>query len=205
MILRVDTPPYLSNFEKEFCRKWLLQDKPIIFPTDTVMGIGVHGESHQAVCNLFSLKMRDENKPLILFLDDVKKAHQYVSNPLLLQHPLLKDNWPGTVTGVFPMKQCALYTTPQKMYDTIGIRVPSDPYLLDFLSDLDFPLLTTSANSRDEQPFASPLEAQQKMGANALILDLQREETEACQPSAVISFTEPDQYKILREGVIRGS
>jgi L-threonylcarbamoyladenylate synthase len=203
MILRVDHPLYLSDFEKEFCKEWLLQDKPIVFPTDTVMGIGVHGESYQAVCNLFSLKRRDENKPLILFLEDPKKAHQYVSNPLLLQHPLLKKNWPGTVTGVFPMKQCALYTTPQKTYNTIGIRIPSDPYLLDFLSDLGFPFLTTSANMRNEQPFANPLEAQQKMGEKALILDLPREQVEASQPSAVISFTEPDQYKILREGFIR--
>ncbi|MDD4028435.1 MAG: L-threonylcarbamoyladenylate synthase [Caldisericia bacterium] len=203
MILRAENPPCLTEFEKKFCKNWLFQDAPLVFPTDTVMGIGVHGESYQAVCTLFRVKKREEKKPLILLLADLKDAVKYVSNPSLLLHPLIEKNWPGSVTGVFPMAtQCSLYTTPQRTHSTIGIRVPSDPFLLDFLRYIECPFLTTSANISDEHPFQNPLEAQNVLGEESLILDIQREEI-TNQPSAVISFQESGDYRILREGVIR--
>jgi L-threonylcarbamoyladenylate synthase len=201
VILTIEKPPNLSLLEKEFCKTWLQQEKPIIFPTDTVMGIGVNGHSYQAVCNLFQIKQREETKPLILLVSSIKEAEKYVTDPKLLQHSLLQKNWPGVLTGVFPAIGNGLYLSPKLRQDTIGIRIPADEMLLDFLQDLPFPFVTTSANISSQLPMENTHQAQIEFGDKALILDEPKKRNQN-QASAVVSFFPDGDYKVLREGQI---
>ncbi len=201
MILTIEKPPHLSLIEKKFCKTWLEQEKPIIFPTDTVMGIGVNGKSHQAVCNLFQMKQREVIKPLILFVSSIEEAEKYITDPKLLQHPLIQKNWPGALTGVFPTIGEGLYLSPCLRQETIGIRIPEDEMLLDFLQDLPFPFVTTSANICNQTPLENAHQAQAEFGKKALILDRPKKGNQN-QASAVISFFPDGNYEILREGQI---
>jgi L-threonylcarbamoyladenylate synthase len=199
VILTIENPPHLSSLEKDFCKSWLQQEKPIVFPTDTVMGIGVNGQSQQAVYNLFRMKNREEMKPLILFVSSLEEAEQYISDPKLLQHPLIQKNWPGALTGVFPAIGEGVYLSPSLPQETIGIRIPDDEMLLDFLPYLPFPFVTTSANISNQVPLENAHQAQAEFGEKALILDRPKKGDQN-KASAVISFLSDGSYKVLREG-----
>lgn len=202
MILTIENPPHLSSLEKDFCKSWLQQGKPIFFPTDTVMGIGVNGQNKQAVYNLFRIKQRDEKKPLILFVSSIEEAEKYITDPRILQHPLIQKNWPGALTGVFPAIGEGVYLSPSFPQETIGIRIPEDEMLLDFLQDLSFPFVTTSANSSNQAPLENAQDAQSEFGEKALILDRPKKGNQN-QASAVVSFLPDGSYKVLREGQIK--
>lgn len=202
MILTIENPLHLSSMEKDFCKSWLQQEKPVIFSTDTVMGVGVNGQSQQAVYKLFQMKNREETKPLILFVSSIEEAERYVVDPKLLQHPLIQKNWPGALTGVFPTIGKGVYLSPSLPQETIGIRIPDDEMLLDLLQDLPFPFVTTSANISNQAPLENAHQAQAEFGEKALILDRPKKGNQN-QASAVIAFLNDGSYKVLRDGPIK--
>ena len=64
----------------EICYKVLKKGGVILYPTDTVWGIGCDATNVKAVEKVYQIKMRTETKSLIILLDDVKKLDSYVEN-----------------------------------------------------------------------------------------------------------------------------
>ena len=108
MILHPQNENKLNNIEKDWCKQFLLSGYPIVFHTDTVMGIGVNGLSKKAVDNVYLLKNRTFDKPLILLLEKTEDAKEYIEDPEILEQTLIKKNWPGSLTGVFKKKMGSL-------------------------------------------------------------------------------------------------
>ena len=205
MILNQQNTALLSNLEKEYCKQFLLSNLPIIFPTDTVMGIGVNGFSKKAVDNLYKIKGRDLHKPLVLFVADVEDAVDFIEYPDLLKHPLILENWPGPLTAVFKKNSgCKLKYSLDPIIDTVGIRIPDSPFLRDLIRFLPFPLVTSSANRSYTDPCQNYSEAQNVFKKNVLIIE-RKNDKEAYKsiPSAVIAISN-EGFKVLRKGKITG-
>ncbi len=134
----------------------LIKGEVILFPTDTVYGFLANATNKKAVEKIFKIKKRPAQKPLSLFVKDIKIVKKIAKiNPQ--QEKFLKIIWPtsptfkktetgkGKITAILERRK-----TKEKIYgikeDTIAIRIPSYKPLNLLLNQVNFPLAQTSAN-----------------------------------------------------------
>lgn len=126
----------------------ILQNEPVIVPTDTVYGLVCRYDSKSAVSKIYKFKKRERKKPLILLGYNWKALRKFVSVKRIPQATLktLKSKWPGPLTIIFPASK-AVPSFLNKGYKTVGIRVPGNKFLLKLLNQCPEKVLaSTSAN-----------------------------------------------------------
>jgi tRNA threonylcarbamoyl adenosine modification protein (Sua5/YciO/YrdC/YwlC family) len=188
-------PDHLRGRHIERAVDVLRQGGVIIYPTDTIYGIGCDITSKSAIERVQRIKGRDSKKPMSFICADLKDVSRYarVSN---YAHRMLKQCLPGAYTFVLPATRETprLLTTRQK---TVGLRIPDHPVPLALVKALGEPILSTSANFSDQDVITEPWELEEKMGHLVdLILDCG---SLPVQPSSVISLID-DRAEVLREG-----
>ena len=126
----------------------ILQNEPVIVPTDTVYGLVCRYDSESAVEKIYKLKKRDRKKPLILLGYNWQALKKFVTVETLHATSLQKliKQWPGPLTIILPASK----NVPKflnKGIKTIGIRVPDNKFLLKLLKQCPGRVLaSTSAN-----------------------------------------------------------
>ena len=122
-------------------------NKLIIFPTDTVYGIGCSIYDTYNIDRIYEIKKRDKSKPLACLCYDLEqiKSIAYVDE---LAIKLINKYLPGGLTLILKSKQEVL----EKIgYETIGVRIPACDIALNILKE-NGPMLTTSVNDSGEKP-----------------------------------------------------
>ncbi len=146
MLLRVD-PFTPSQAMLKAAASMASMGQLVVFPTDTIYGIGTSSYSQAGVMRLFSCKKRSVNKPLGVFMSDFDQLHQHciVSEG---QASFLKTIWPGPITCVLSKQvKSQLLTTPQRIQPTtVAVRIPANAVACDLVRQLGHPLLQTSVN-----------------------------------------------------------
>jgi L-threonylcarbamoyladenylate synthase len=201
MILSVHDRPTLTLLEKKMVFHHVNKGGILAFPTDTVYGIGTKAGIDLSVRRMVQLKNRDRCKPFILLGSSISQFLPYVAFPSLLEHPLLQKHWPGPLTAVLPFQKSSGLFIGAENPETIGVRIPNHSLLLDLLSFLGFPLLTTSANPSGSFPLNKGEAIQEwfisATSEKAFILDTGSGDS---IPSTVVRLTDGEQVEILREG-----
>ena len=167
----------------------------LIYPTDTVYGIGCDARNTEAVKKIFALKKRSLGKgfPLIGRLDVLEKICTIPIEAKLL----IQKFWPGTLTIKINPHSTSLIS-PQVLEDnSIAIRIPNHPFVLELLKHLDFPIVSTSVNISGEP---SPT----KFSEIKIKADLNIEGDKFVQgiPSTLIDFRQKP-FKIIRQGAVK--
>ncbi len=116
----------------------------VVFPTDTVFGIGCLLRDESAVAKIFAAKGRPANKGLIAMIADpadLDQVSEFVSAPA---GKLIDEFWPGPLTIILP----AAPSVPEQAIvgGGIGVRIPASPVALALIKAVGQPLATTSAN-----------------------------------------------------------
>lgn len=130
-----------TNLAKEILTKGGL----VAIPTETVYGLAGNALDEKAVLSIFEVKNRPAFDPLIIHTDSVEKAMHYVSDFPEKARRLAEKFWPGPLTLLLP-KKALIPDLVTSGLDTVAVRIPDHPLLLDLLSALDFPLAAPSAN-----------------------------------------------------------
>ncbi len=166
----------------------------IVYPTDTVYGIGCALGNKRAVDRIFHLTGKDESQPLTFLCADLSDIARYavLENA---QYRLLKRLLPGPYTFVLP----ATREVPRILMSkrkTVGIRVPNHPVALALAKALEAPIVSTSASYRGEEPLNDPAEIVARFKGIELVLD-----AGYCGvvSSTVVDLTGPEPV-IVREG-----
>ena len=167
----------------------------IVYPTDTVYGLGCDITSKHAVERIVRIKGRDPKKPMSFVCSDLTHISRYarVSN---FAYRILKRFLPGPYTFVLESSREVpkMLLTKQR---TVGIRIPDHPVCLALVAELGNPILSTSANPSGAEPLNIPLEIRDALGSQVdLILEcgvLPR------VPSTVVSLV-GDRVEVLRDG-----
>jgi tRNA threonylcarbamoyl adenosine modification protein (Sua5/YciO/YrdC/YwlC family) len=166
----------------------------IVYPTDTVYGIGCALGHKRAVDRIFHLTGKDEHHELTLVCSDLSDIAKYavVEN---VQYRLLKRLLPGPYTFILP----ATREVPRMLLSkrkTIGLRVPDHPVALALVKQLGVPLLSTSASHRGEDPLNDPSDIVAAFKGIELVLD-----AGYCGvvSSTVVDLTGPEPV-VVREG-----
>lgn len=118
--------------------------KIIVFPTDTVYGIGSTGLIKAASRRIYDIKQRSALKPMPILVKSAAEAKRWAQwSPAA--ELLARRFWPGGLTLVLkPTQEGRLLTFAE--YPTLAIRVPSHPVILKLLEASDVPWAATSAN-----------------------------------------------------------
>ncbi|HMW40269.1 MAG: threonylcarbamoyl-AMP synthase [Saprospiraceae bacterium] len=135
----------------------LLQKEQVVaIPTETVYGLAGNAMNEDVVRNIFKIKKRPFNNPLIIHVANKEQARSLVEDWPSWANDLTASFWPGPLTVLLPKvtKVSGLLTAGS---DRVAIRIPSHHMCLELLNALDFPLAAPSAN-----PFMyiSPTKAQ---------------------------------------------
>lgn len=123
----------------------LKEGKLIVFPTETVYGLGANAFNPIAVSKIFEVKRRPRFDPLIVHIgniDYVEKIVKYLPPQAL---KLGERFWPGPLTIVLPKKE-EIPDIVTAGLPTVGVRIPSHPVALDLLKRVPFPIAAPSAN-----------------------------------------------------------
>lgn len=174
--------------------------KIIVFPTDTVYGIGSTGLIKAAARRIYQIKERPSIKPLPTFVHSLEAAKKWVEwTPLA--DALAKKFWPGQLTLVLKhTKEGELLTFPE--YKTVAIRVPQHPVLLKLIEASGVPWVQTSANRSGQPSLVDGAEAAKTFdGVADWIIDAGK----APGTESTIVDATKDKPIVLREGAIKAS
>lgn len=175
----------------------MLKDgKLIVYPTDTIYGIGCDILNKKSVQTIQTIKNRKKQKPLSIICSDLKDISRWavVSNT---QYKILKKYIPGPYTFILKASSGAPKILQDPKRKTIGIRIPDNKICLELVSGLGNPIVTTSVNLAGEVNYINPLDIKKDWyGKVDLILDAGQLNNE---PSTIISLVD-DNIEILRQG-----
>jgi L-threonylcarbamoyladenylate synthase len=123
----------------------------IVFPTETLYGLGADALNFTAVEKIFQLKGRDPNNPFPVLVSDRSMLNLLVENISPLAEKLIERFWPGPLTLVLP----ARHDIPPPLVNStgaIGVRISSQPIASEIVRMLGRPLTATSANPSGQPP-----------------------------------------------------
>ena len=169
----------------------------ILYPTDTIWGIGCDATNELAVIRIYELKHREDNKAMLVLLDDVGKLASYVEVPDVAYELLEVNDKPMTI--IYPnAKNLAKNLIAQDR--TIGIRITSEAFTKALLYRFRKPIVSTSANiSGEPSPkcFAEISDAVKSVVD--YVVDFRQEETSNPAPSSIIKLGVGGEIQIIRK------
>lgn len=118
----------------------------VVFPTETVYGIGTNGLDEDAVKKLYDVKERALNKPISLLVSDINMINQVAKDITDVEYKLMEEFFPGPFTIILKKKENVIPNVVTANKDTIGIRIPDDEIARKLIECANVPLATTSAN-----------------------------------------------------------
>lgn len=129
----------------QIAAKSIKQGKLVLFPTETVYGIGADGLNKKAVKNIFIAKGRKQDNPLILHVCNMDMINRIAKNISKLEYKLISAFFPGPFTIILERKDIVPDIVTGGL-DTVGIRMPSNEIALKLIKLANTPIAAPSAN-----------------------------------------------------------
>ena len=171
----------------------------IVYPTETLYGIGADGRNPRAVDAVQRVKKRKDKKPILLIVPSADVLNGLVTDVSADARRLMETFWPGPLTLVFE----AVNGLPEGITQgtgTVGVRVPSSALCLNLLRMCGCPLTSTSANISGQSPPTTVEAIEQELG-NGIELFLNGGTLPPSEPSTVIDVS-GNVPRIVREGAV---
>ena len=175
------------------------QGQVLAIPTDTFYGLAANPFDAAAIENVFAIKGRPKNAPLLLLVDSVEMARELSPDLPDTFFLLAKRFWPGPLTLVVP---ASFELAPEVTAGTgrVGLRLPAAAIAVALIGAASCPLTATSANLSGQKECSTAQQVNDCLGDRlALILD--GGTSPQSQPSTVVNL-EGDSWEILREGAV---
>ena len=117
----------------------------VLFPTETVYGIGANGFDDEAVKKIFIAKGRAQDNPLILHIANLEMLDEIAENISELEYKLMDAFWPGPFTIILNKKK-GIANEATCGGDTVGVRMPSNRIAYELIKRAGVPIAAPSAN-----------------------------------------------------------
>ena len=179
------------------CLKVLNAGGLILYPTDTVWGIGCDATNAEAVNKVYQLKQRDDSKALIVLLDSAEHLDHYVVDVPMIARELI-DVAVKPLTIIY---EGAYNLAPNVLgdQDSVGIRIPNDEFCHRLCERFGKPIVSTSANvsgAATAKTFAD-IDASIVNGVDYAV-EYRRDDKTSHQPSNIILLSRDGTFKIIR-------
>jgi L-threonylcarbamoyladenylate synthase len=177
----------------------LVQDRLVVFPTETFYGLGACATSARAVAAVAACKGRDADKPIAVIAADVAMVDQVVARVPPAASVLMRRFWPGPLTLVLPARP----DLPRELTagsGLIGVRVASHPVPCALARAIGAPITATSANAAGAPPPVEVAAAVDTFG-DAVAVYLDGGIVTGGSPSTVLLVGE-DAVRVIRGGAV---
>jgi L-threonylcarbamoyladenylate synthase len=187
----------MLNNEVAAALKVVQQGGIILYPTDTIWGIGCDATNTEAVQKIYRLKQRDEAKSMIILLDNDNKLQSYISdvpelaydliefaeNPLTLVMPGAKNISPALIAAD----------------GSVGVRISDHPFCQQLIQRLRKPLVSTSANisGKPSPQYFSQVDQEIIDGVD-YVVDIDQHSMEIKNPSTIMRLSPNGSFEFIR-------
>ncbi len=137
----------ISSTEKDIIKKSvnvLENSGVIVYPTDTVYGLGADATNEKAIAKVRDIKSRDSSKPILVMVSDVEMLEKYAFVTPLARN-LVKEFLPGKLSIVLEGRGGVLEGI-QNEDGSVGFRIPDNSFCLNLVKKLGKPITSTSVN-----------------------------------------------------------
>ena len=182
----------------------------IVYPTDTVWGIGCDATNEEAVKRIYALKQREDSKSMLVLLDSAAKLNYYVGNipdaawQLLEASEYSEESEYSDCSDTKPIT--IIYPNARNMAKnliaedgSVGIRITNEPFSKALCAQLKHPIVSTSANisGHPSAPFFAQIEKEILEGAD-YVCQFRRDDDCPKEPSSIIKINEDNSFRIIR-------
>ncbi len=179
------------------------QGSVLVYPTDTIYGLGGRADDRDVIDRVFRIKARDRSKPLSVVVANMDMLST-ATDPSDSHHAFLARLFPAKVTVILPktnyLPDELVHNEPE---NGLAVRIPDDLFLRRLVDKISVPLISTSANPSGEKPPHTWDELQQTWGGFSENPDglVYREDQVSPQPSTIIDLRD-NVPVIIREGSV---
>jgi len=169
----------------------------ILYPTDTIWGIGCDATNTEAIKKIYRLKQRDEAKSMIILLDTENKLESYVREVPAIAYDLI-EYAENPLTLVLPG---AKNISPALLSEdgSVGIRIAKHDFCQNLIQRLRKPLVSTSANiSGKPSPQNFSQVDQEIIDGVDYVVDLEQYSTEQKKPSTIMRLQPDGRFEFIR-------
>lgn len=177
--------------------KVVIRGGTILYPTDTIWGIGCDATHADAVRKIFEIKQRDDSKSMLVLVHSIEMLKRYLRViPAQAIELLNKAEKPTTI--IYPGAR-GLAGNLIADDGSVGIRITSDPFCQKLIECADRPIVSTSANLSGEPPpsLFRDIHLQLRQQVDHVV-KWRQDETETAQSSAIIKLEKGGRISILR-------
>jgi len=170
----------------------------ILYPTDTIWGIGCDATNSNSIEKIFKIKERSESKSLIILVDNISRISTHVDYvPQIALDLIEKEEKPLTIifSNAKNLPNCLISKD-----GSIAIRVVRDVFCKKLIQLLDKPIVSTSANISGENSPINYNDIDSRIRNQVdYIVDLKKENIEIKAPSKIIKIVKEDNILIIRD------
>ena len=174
----------------------------VAIPTETVYGLAADATNDAALRQIYAIKQRPMDNPLIVHIGDLSQVNDWVAEFSPLAQKLAAVFWPGPLTLVMPAKN-SVSQIVRANQPTVALRVPAHPLALQLLKESGLALAAPSANKFTQLSPTTPAHVTSGLGEDIAVLD-----GGICEigiESTIVSVIENAQgnnWQLLRQGMI---
>lgn len=189
----------MSDYKTEMqnCLETLKRGGLILYPTDTVWGIGCDATNADAVDKVYALKKRHESQALICLVSDYKMLNQFVEDVPEVAYDILKyADKPTTIIYDDPIRVAENLIADD---NSLAIRVSKDKFSNELVKRFRKPIVSTSANiSGEKTPQTYAQISPEILKGVDYVVNLQRSK-QSGKPSAIIKLTNDGKVTVIRK------
>jgi L-threonylcarbamoyladenylate synthase len=184
------------------CISIIKQGAVVVFPTDTVYGIGCDPYNEEAVERIFRIKKRSKTKPFPVLTHNIKSVKKIIKLDKI-GSKLAKAFWPGQLTIIGHLIDDNIPKIVNGGKKSLGVRIPNNLCTLELLKGCNF-LLGTSANisNTDSNVTAQQILESDLKGYDAILIGDNNILKRNVLSSTIVDITE-NSLQIIREGPVK--
>jgi|AntRauTorcE11898_2_1112593.scaffolds.fasta_scaffold00295_8 L-threonylcarbamoyladenylate synthase len=169
----------------------------ILYPTDTIWGLGCDARNKKAVDKIFLIKRRTAFKSLIILAESVERIAHYVNtDPELIRD--LTEGFDKPTTIIYPGGRNVAKNVIASD-GTVAVRLARHRFCEALIKELDHPIISTSANISGDPPPSLFSQISEEIKENVgYVVDWERYAMKDIKPSTVIKLRDDGMYDVLR-------
>ncbi|AJA70053.1 MULTISPECIES: L-threonylcarbamoyladenylate synthase [Myroides] len=169
----------------------------ILYPTDTVWGIGCDANNPEAIKKIYALKKRAESKSMIVLVNE-RIFHRVFNAPPAVTWDILDCSEKPTTLILDNPKYVAKEVVSAD--NSLGVRIVEEPFCFRLIEKMKSPLVSTSANISGEPSPANFSEISKEIIEGVdYVVNLRQKDTKPAKPSTIIKLKDNSQVTIIRK------
>lgn len=188
----------MTPFEEEVERTvaFLKAGKTILYPTDTIWGVGCDATNSKAIEKVYEAKKRPSSKSLIILVDSMERLSDYVVNVPVIAYDIIKKA-KAPLSVIYPeSKNLAKNVSTDK---SVCIRVVNHPFCQEVIRQLGKPITSTSANLTGQPPALTYNDITEEMKHSVdYTVQLYHDTMSKPKSSTIIKLFEDNTFEIVR-------